>query len=665
MTNRQRSRVFTSVLIAAMLVGHAAVATTPVQAALPASSVDRVSGLDRYATSIAVSQRSYPNGAATAVLVTGENYPDALVAAPAARTLDAPLLLSPSAQLSSAVKAELVRLGVSSVVIVGGVGAVSTAVEDALTSMGLTVVRHAGADRYETAARVVDAHFATAPTVYLATGGDFPDSLAASAAASRLDAPLFIADGRAPRVSDSVLAQFEQLGVATVRVAGGPGVMPDSLVRDLSARGYAVERYGGADRYATALAVAQSVGMPLERVFLATGDDFPDALSGATLSALESGSLLLSNSTCLNDVVHQALAESPATIRLTLVGGEGVLSAAVFAGTTCAELHAQQRSALEQRLLDAVRSSSDRAPGTYSISVRQLDGLRASVDLRGGTMQEPASVMKIFAVYAALKRIEQGRLYYSTRTASGVTVADCMRVSIHISDNSCHWDLVDLIGRQALNDLFASEGFRATVYEGRRWNGTYYATKHTTTADVANLLARLHNGSLLEKPHADYFVTLLETQLWRSRLPSSVPTGVPVANKVGQLWRSTGMIEADAAIVVGARTTYTIAVIGSNGATVEGVRDIGRAVSAVLLGSSGSFASYSNLNLRTTARVPYYRYLSDLRAGRAPAGWLPAGTRLEADQGHRLVYQVIYNGRAVFMESRFLVNAIPYPRSRR
>lgn len=659
------ARIFVVLLAASIAIGPSVIAPLGASATLPPASTERLYGADRYATAVAVSQDSHPDGAETAVLVTGEDYPDALIAAPVAHSLGAPLLLTTRTSLLPAVEAELLRLGVSRVVIVGGPAVVGPAVADRLGLLDIAVERHAGGDRYETAERAVVAHFETSSTVYLATGRDFPDSLAASAAAARIGAPLLITDGARSSADDRLLLQLQALDVTTVRIAGGASVVTDGLERDLGARGYAVERLGGADRYETARAVARSVGEPLRRVILATGVDYPDALSAAAFSARADGALLLSTTNCMSDPVHQALSDSAERIELTIVGGEGALSPAVAAATSCASVRAQQRLDLERRLSSAISAAANRAPGTYSVSVRQLDGLLASVDVRGDVMQEPASVMKLFAVYGALKRIEQGRLYYSSRTASGVTVADCMRVSIHISDNSCHWDLVELIGPQALNDLFAAEGFRATVYAGRRWNGESYSSKHTTTADVAQLLARLEQGTLLAESHTRYFVTLLETQLWRSRLPAATPPGVPVGNKVGQLWRSTGMIEADAAIVVSPRSTYTIAVIGSGGATEAGVRDIGRAVAQHLLGTTGPYASYSDLNLRTNVRAPYYRYLSDLRAGRAPLGWLPAGTRVEADQSHRLVYQVIYGGRSVFIDSRHLSNAIAYPRSQR
>src|SRR5688572_24578483 len=56
-----------------------------------------------------------------------------------------------------------------------------------------TVDRHAGADRYATAAAISAATFASGVQVaFVATGTDFPDSLAGGSPAGRLKAPILL-----------------------------------------------------------------------------------------------------------------------------------------------------------------------------------------------------------------------------------------------------------------------------------------------------------------------------------------------------------------------------------------------------------------------------------------------------------------------------------------
>jgi hypothetical protein len=97
--------------------------------------VMRIAGNNRYETAVQVSQFCYPNGAKVVYVVSGLNFPDALVAAPVA--VNGPLLLTHPDRLPPEVAAEVQRLKVSRVVIVGGPSAVSEAVETELKSLVL------------------------------------------------------------------------------------------------------------------------------------------------------------------------------------------------------------------------------------------------------------------------------------------------------------------------------------------------------------------------------------------------------------------------------------------------------------------------------------------------------------------------------------------------
>jgi len=92
-------------------------------------------------------------------VATGENFPDALGAAPAAALGRAPILLVAKDSIPTATADELMRLDPDRIVIVGGTGVISAAVEAALGAYAPTVDRIAGADRYQTAAEISKATF--------------------------------------------------------------------------------------------------------------------------------------------------------------------------------------------------------------------------------------------------------------------------------------------------------------------------------------------------------------------------------------------------------------------------------------------------------------------------------------------------------------------------
>jgi putative cell wall-binding protein len=98
------------------------------QLAAYSPSVTRLAGSDRTATAVAVSKSIYPNGAGTAYVATGLDFPDALAGGPVAAGAKAPLLLVTRPCVTGAMRAELDRLGATKLVLLGGDHAISGAV---------------------------------------------------------------------------------------------------------------------------------------------------------------------------------------------------------------------------------------------------------------------------------------------------------------------------------------------------------------------------------------------------------------------------------------------------------------------------------------------------------------------------------------------------------
>jgi putative cell wall-binding protein len=109
-----------------VVLGGPSVVSGAVESALhgyTAGTVTRLAGADRYSTAVAVSQATYTQ-ADTIYLATGLNFPDALAGA----SLGGPILMTAPNTLPAAVRDEIVRLGASRVVVLGGVSVVSDAV---------------------------------------------------------------------------------------------------------------------------------------------------------------------------------------------------------------------------------------------------------------------------------------------------------------------------------------------------------------------------------------------------------------------------------------------------------------------------------------------------------------------------------------------------------
>jgi putative cell wall-binding protein len=296
----------------------------PVAAANPSWDVVRISGDDRYATAAALSRHTFRSRAPQVLVASGEQFADALAATPAASRLGAPLLLTRKDSVPAATLAELKRLRPSVILLAGGEGVVSFAVEQALAGVA-RVARIGGADRFETAARLSAAAFGTGvPVVFLAQGRAFPDALAAGAAAGRLDGPVLLVER--DRVPGVVAAELARLRPARVVVVGGRQAVGDAVVRAIGHR--SVERIYGDDRYATAAALAAEVPGGSRVALLASGTSFPDALAaGPSASALD-GTFALTDRTCLSPASAQGLVDAGVQEVLVVGGTSAVPGAA-------------------------------------------------------------------------------------------------------------------------------------------------------------------------------------------------------------------------------------------------------------------------------------------------------------------------------------------------
>ena len=262
-----------------------------------AAEVVRRAGPDRIATAVAVSAGAFPGGADTVWVARADEFADALSAGPAAGLAGGPILLTAGDALPDATATELARLTPTRVVVLGGTAAVADPVLDQITAAvpGAEVVRVAGPDRFATAAAVAtDTFTAPVPIVVVATGSSFADALSGGAAAGHHGGPLLLVDR--DTVPEATAAALRALQPARIVVLGGTAAISDVVAGQLAAFAPGgVARHAGPDRYSTSAAVVAAMFDPadVDAVFVATGDGFPDALSGTPAAVRSGGPLML------------------------------------------------------------------------------------------------------------------------------------------------------------------------------------------------------------------------------------------------------------------------------------------------------------------------------------------------------------------------------------
>lgn len=279
-------------------------------------NVHFLGGSTRYHTAANIARMT--NAASpTVVLATGRNYPDALSASGLAGALNGVLLLTDTT-LPSVVESAIADLGTTHVVIVGGPGAVSSAIQTQLEA-DYTVERIGGADRFETAANVarrIVAEGGSEDEVMVANGGNFADAASASAVAYNRRMPILLVR---PDVLPPATAEvIDEMAVNQISVIGGPAAVNDDIVSALTERilpGGATRVASGANRYDTSAKLAQwAIGrgwFGMSNTGIATGKNFPDALAGGVMAGSYAGPMLLTDPTQLSPEIEAQVGSAP------------------------------------------------------------------------------------------------------------------------------------------------------------------------------------------------------------------------------------------------------------------------------------------------------------------------------------------------------------------
>jgi len=219
----------------------------------------------------------------------------------------------------------------AALVVVGDRASVSDAAATAVAA-GRPAARISGGDPYTTSAAVSASAFpGGAGHAYLAVGATFPDALGAAAAAGGRSAPVLLV--RPDGLPDPVAAELRRLAPAAVTVVGGPSAVSDAVLDQARAAtagtGAAVTRAAGADRYATAAALAlDAAGTPSAAppvVYLASGQVFADALSASSAAGRSGAPLLLTTAGSLPEATT-ALLRTWRPARVVVVGGTAVVT---------------------------------------------------------------------------------------------------------------------------------------------------------------------------------------------------------------------------------------------------------------------------------------------------------------------------------------------------
>lgn len=314
----------------------------------------RLSGADRYATPVAISQQQFSDHSVSAVVIaTGTNFPDSLAAGPLASLVGGPILLTQPTSLPSGVSTEIARVlnnsGSNTIYIAGGTSAVSSGVATSLAaihpgSSSTTVVRLSGSDRYATAlaiAQRMDTVRGSGPVkIAIATGAGFADAAAISSPASNSTVaagrmPILLTSSSALPSAVSSYISSKSGTITKAYIPGGTAVVSDAVktaVGNIIGAGN-VTRLSGSDRYTTAAAIAAEFygdSNAPTKISIGTGANFPDLLAGGPNAGAANMPILYNNASTVPASISSYVSSHSATLNyIYLYGGTAVVPDAV------------------------------------------------------------------------------------------------------------------------------------------------------------------------------------------------------------------------------------------------------------------------------------------------------------------------------------------------
>ncbi|MBC2575793.1 cell wall-binding repeat-containing protein [Peptostreptococcus canis] len=282
--------------------------------------VDRVSGGDRFDTSVEMSKK-YFKTSETVIIASGENYPDALSAAALAGVEKAPILLVSKDNIKKSVLDEIKRLGAKKVIIVGGINSIDSNIAKSINGIA-KVELIAGKDRYETSKKIAKKVMKNGyrENMLIVDGKNYPDSLTASSLIEKYKAPILLVNDDRSGMSNVDFAK--ESNVKSNIILGGTKSVSTSIEKKLNNS----KRIAGKNRYETSKKIAKEVIKDNGHIFITNGKIYADSLSAGPSVIKDKGVLLLIDGSNVNSNMLKEYKPS----KVVAVGGSSSINSKVL-----------------------------------------------------------------------------------------------------------------------------------------------------------------------------------------------------------------------------------------------------------------------------------------------------------------------------------------------
>lgn len=285
----------------------------------------RISGEDRYQTAIEISKKHFTSSE-NIVLTSANELVDSLTSTPLATSLKSPILLSEKTQIDNNTLSEIKRLNAKNIYIVGGKFTISKEVESKLRKLGYNVTRISGKDRYETSVEVgneVVEKFGNKNKIVLASGSNMVDALCGNSISAKENIPVLLT--QIDELNEYTKKAIKQWNVNEIVIVGGKLSISGKVEQELKSMGIKITRLSGKDRFETSVEVAKHIYPNAEKILIANGYNYVDALVSGPITQINKTPIILLEKDKIPASVQKYLNDSKIK-EIQIIGGTESIS---------------------------------------------------------------------------------------------------------------------------------------------------------------------------------------------------------------------------------------------------------------------------------------------------------------------------------------------------
>lgn len=310
-------------------VGNAFYSVGVGQAPTAPKVTSRLGGANRIETSTKIADSfrgsSKLNGV---ILANASNFPDALAGGVLTKKYNAPILLANKTSTTSKDTIDYIKNNVNKdaqIVILGSIGAIDGTVVSALEDAGFSnIKRLGGVDRFATNMAIInDFNPTVGSDVIVSYSHNFPDALSISSVSAAKGMPILLVNGK---LTDQQKNMLSKVKPSNIYITGGTGVIPSTVESELKKYSSSVMRLGGSNRYETSRLINEKFKSVLTgpNALLASGLNFPDALSGTALALKLNAPIVLVNAK--DTSIQKEFISKNNKTNIYVLGGTGSIS---------------------------------------------------------------------------------------------------------------------------------------------------------------------------------------------------------------------------------------------------------------------------------------------------------------------------------------------------